>query len=139
MIAWLNSITDLTNSVGSRIYYADPSQLSVYPCMVLSIPSREYQHNLAGADGVSIATVHIEAISQFESMSQSCMEAVRNNLDGFRGTQSGVSIGRCFLDDEYDGQTPPLAGSNLWIYHLVTEYRVWHRVPLPTNASQTNI
>ncbi len=139
MVAWLNSIAALTALVGSRIYYADPSQLSQYPCLVISIVNRDYFHNLAGADGVSLATVHLEAISQFESESQACMEAVRNNLDGFRGVQSGVPIGRCFLDDEFDAQTPPLAGSNLWIYHYATEYKVWHRVPTPTSVTQTNI
>ncbi len=139
VVAWLNSITALTDLIGDRIYYADPSQLSVYPCVVVYIPTREYQHNLSGSSGVSLATVHIEAISQSESQSQACMEAIRNNLDGFRGTKSGVSIGRCFLEDEYDAQTPPLAGGLTWIYHYATEYKIWHRVPLPTSVTQTNI
>ncbi len=139
VVAWLNSLTALVALVGTRIYFADPSQLSLYPCVVVQVTNRSYEHNLAGSDGVSLATVHIEAISQFESVSVACVETWRNYFDGFRGTQSGVPIGRCFLNDEFDAETPPLAGSDLWIYHVVTEYVIWHRVPLPTNATQTNI
>lgn len=143
VVAKLNSITALTNSVNTRIYYEDPSQLSIYPCVVVQIPDRGWDHNLDGADGVSTATVHIEAISQYESVTMACLEAVRNQLDGFRGyftnSNTGVAVMTCLLQDEFDQTTPPLAGSDLWIYHMVHEYRLKHRVPFPTNASQTNV
>ncbi len=138
VVAWLNGLTALVTLVGTRIYFADPSQLSLYPCIVVQVTERSYGHNLDGADGVSIASVHIEAISQFESVSIACVETWRNYLDGFRGVQSGVDIGRCLLDDEFDAQTPPLAGSDMWIYHATTEYGIWHRVP-PPSAPQSNI
>jgi hypothetical protein len=139
IIARLNSIAALTTLVGTRIYWDDPSQLSVYPCLVVQVANRDYGHNLDGADGVSVATVSIEAISQFESISVACIEAVRNSLDGFRGPQSGVGIMSCYLEDEVDATTPPLAGHKEWIYHVVTEWKIKHRVPAPTAVTQTSV
>jgi len=139
IVARLNSIPAVTALVGTRVYFDDPSQLSVYPCLAVMVDERKYGHNLDGADGSSVASVHIEAISQYESVSVAVMEAIRDSFDGFRGVQSGVSIGRCFLDDEYDATSPPLANSDAWIYHVVVEYRIWHRVNFPTQVTQTNV
>jgi len=138
VVAWLRSFTPLTALIGPRIYFENPSELSVYPCVVVKVDNRTYGHNLAGADGHSVANFTIEAISQFESMSVACARAIRSGMDGFRGLQSGVAILTCLLQDESDASTPPLAGSNQWIYHVATEYRIKHRVPFPT-VTQTNV
>jgi hypothetical protein len=137
--AFLRSLSGLTPIVGTRIYKQDPSQQSKYPCLVIEQPTRNYGMNLAGADGTSIATVQITAMSLQESTAVAAMEVVRNNWQGFRGTQSGVPILWAYLDDEVDGTTPPPDASDQWIYQVAVTYRIKHRVPMPTSVSQTNV
>lgn len=138
VIAWLQSDTTLT-AISPRIYFALPSQMSLYPCTVFEISARSYEHNLAGADGISRATLEITSLSLLESQCIAMAEAIRNVMDGFRGTQSGVAIVRNFLVSEVDDQTPPPDGSDQWIYWCTLEYRCDHRVPLPTSVTQTNV
>ena len=66
-------------------------------------------------------------------------EVLRNNMQGFRGLQSGVAILRCFLDEESDDTSQPIDGSDQWIYQVTLSYVVMHRVPVPTNVTQTNV
>jgi hypothetical protein len=139
VMAWLNNLGALTALVGPRIYFEDPSQLSTYPCVTVQVGSRSWGRNLAGADGTSTATVEIDAISLSESKSIAIAEVIRNNFDGFRGMQSGVAILTNFYEDESDDTTEPPDASDLWIYHVVETYRVKHRVPFPTSATQTNV
>lgn len=137
--AWLRSLSALTAVVSTRIYKQDPSQLALYPCLAVEMPERRYGHNLAGADGTSDATVKFTAYSLYESSAVAAIEAIRNSLDGFRGSQSGVAILRCFLDDEEDATVPPPDGSDQWIYAPSVTYIIRHRVPAPTSVTQTNV
>jgi hypothetical protein len=137
--AWLRSIPGLTAVVGTRIYKEDPSQMSLYPCLAVELPTRSYGHNLAGADGTSLATLKFTAYSLLESSAVAAIEAIRNNADGFRGIQSGVPILRCFLDEEEDDTVPPPDGSDQWIYSASVTYLIKHRVPTPTSVTQTNV
>ncbi len=102
--------------------------MSLYPCVVVQVSKRTYGHNHSGADGTSQATVQITTLSATEAVAIAASEVVRNNADGFCGTQSGVQILRCFLGDEADGATPPPDGSDSWIYQVALEYEIAHRV-----------
>jgi Protein of unknown function (DUF3168) len=136
--AWLRSQSSVTAIVGNRIYFAQPSQRAAYPCCVIKVPTRKYGHNLGGADGTSVATVAITALAIAESQVIALAEAIRNFADGFRGTQSGVGILSCLIDDEADDETAPPDGSDNWIYQVTLEYRVAHRVPAPTSVTQSS-
>lgn len=136
--AWLVSQSSVTAVVGQRVYFAVPSQLAAYPCIAVMVPTRSYGHNLAGADGTSVATVEITALGLTESDCIAAAEAVRNFADGFQGTQSGVAIMTCLYDDESDPTpVPPPDGSDNWICQATIDYRVKHRVPRPTSVTQT--
>ena len=137
--AWVRSLSSLTPLVAGRVYKQDPSQVSKYPCVVIEQPTRDYGMNHSGADGTSWATVQLTAMALFESQSVAIAEVIRNNCQGFRGMQSGVAIMRCYLDDEADGTTPPVAASDRWIYQVAITYRIQHRVPMPTSVTQTNV
>ncbi len=128
VVGFLNSMTLLTALVGNRIYFEDPSQLALYPCVVVQVTKRTYGHNLAGPDGTSLATVQITTISGSESSGIAIAEVVRNNMDGFRGFQSPVPILRCLYSDEADTAIPPPTGSDQWIYQVALEYEIAHRV-----------
>jgi hypothetical protein len=135
--AWLRSQATVTAIVGNRIYWAQPSQASSYPCVTVKVTARTYGYNLAGADGTSLATVSITPMGLYESQCIALAEAVRNVAQGFRGTQSGVAILTCYLDDESDDESPPPDGSANWIYQTPIPYKIAHRVPAPTSVTQS--
>lgn len=138
--AWLAAEASVTAVVGNRIYFAVPSQLSAYPCLAVLVSARKYGHNLAGADGSSTATVELVGLGLRESDVIAIAEAVRNFADGFRGTQSGLAILSCYLEDEEDPMpVPPPDGSANWIYQVEVDYRIKHRVAAPTSVTQTNV
>jgi hypothetical protein len=139
VVAWLRSLSPLASIIASRVYFEQPSQLSLYPCVTVKVTARSYGKNLYGADGTSLATVEILPLSLQESSCIAAAEVIRNNCDGFRGTQSGVPILWCKLDDESDDSTPPPDGSDMWIYQVPVNYRIKHRVPLPTSVTQVNV
>ena len=135
--AWLVGQSSIAGIAGSRVYFAVPSQLSAYPCVVVMVPTRAWSHNLAGADGTSIATVEISALGLYESQCIALAEAIRNFADGFQGIQSGVAVLTCLYDDESDPTpVPPPDGSDNFIYQCTVDYRVKHRVPRPTSVTQ---
>jgi hypothetical protein len=132
---WLATLPGLA---GAGLYWEQPSQLALYPCLVLRIPDRTFGHNLAGADGTSRATVEVTTLALRQADCIGMAEAVRDHLHGFRGTQSGVGILRLLLEDEADDATAPPDGSDRWIYQVTLEYRCDHRLPMPTDVTQSN-
>jgi hypothetical protein len=124
-------LPSVTGIVSNRIYFDDPSQAALYPCIAVQITNRSYGHNLSGPDGTSQATAQI-TILDFDNYAEATViavaEALRNSADGFRGLQSGIAILRCFLGDEADGATPPPDGSDRWIYQVALDYEICHRV-----------
>lgn len=140
--AWLVSQASVTSLVGSNVYFGVPSQLAAYPCLVILVPTRSYGHNLAGADGTSVATVEITGLGLRESQCVAMAEAIRNFADGFQGVQSGVPIMSCLLDDPAEADpvpVPPPDGSDQFIYQITLDYRVKHRVAKPTSVTQTPV
>lgn len=139
VIAFLNSLTALTDIVGTRIYDSDPSQLAAYPCVVVRCTNRKYTNNIYGFAGASLATIEIGclAIIPGRATSVAIAEVVRNNYQGFQGVQSGVAVLRCLLDDESDDTFENVDGSDNWIYETPVTYQIYHRVPMPTNVTQT--
>lgn len=139
VIAWLKSLSTLTSIVGSRVYFSAPSQISSYPCVAVKVSERSWGRNLSGADGTSTATVEIDGLGLTESSCIAIAEAIRNNFDGFRGTQSGLPILSNYYTEESDDIFDPVDGSDQHIYSALQKYRVKHRVPLPTSVTQTNV
>jgi hypothetical protein len=140
--AWLVGQAPLAAIVGSRVYFGQPSQLAAYPCLVVLIPTRRYGHNLGGADGTSVATVEISGLAAREADCVAMAEAIRDFADGFQGTQSGVPILSCLLDEPAEEDPQPVRspdGGDSWIYQITLDYRVKHRVPMPTSVAQSRI
>ena len=142
VIYFLNNIAALTAIVGGRIYWADPSERSIYPNVCCKVTKRDYLYNLAGDAGVSTAEVDVVIQSQGLSAESNIVagsKAIRDNLSGFRGLVNGCPWMWCYLDDEFDDAMAPPDGSARWIYSLTLTYRIRHRVPAPANVTQTNV
>jgi hypothetical protein len=139
VVAFLAGLPGIQALVGSRVYWADPSQVAAYPCIAVKITKRTYVYNLAGFAGASLCTAEITAIGGSESACVAICEVVRDSYQGFRGLQSGVAVLRCLLGDESDDTVEPPDGSDGWIYQVGVDYEIFHRVPMPTAVAQTNV
>ena len=51
------------------------------------------------------------------------------------GKISGVEITACWLGNEMDLPTPPIASTDQWTYMIALDYQINHRVPLPSSLS----
>jgi hypothetical protein len=139
IVAMLNGLAPLTAIVGSKIYWTDASQQMVYPCLICTVDSRQWGHNLAGADGTSTADFTFTAASYSESQSFAISKTVRLALDSFQGLQSGVYILRSFITDESDSTFTPPDGSDQFVYAVTVPYEIVHRVPFPQTVTQTDV
>ncbi len=139
----LGQISGLTAVVGTRIYWADPSQRAIYPNCCLKCTHLESVKNLGGEGGVKTGTVEITIQSNLPAAVSALVaaaKAIYDSLAGFRGYQNGCPWMWCLYDDdESDDSVAPPDGSPNWIYSLTVVYRIRHRVPLPANVTQTNV
>lgn len=104
------------------------------PALVYSIPSNPRGQVLMGSDGTSSARLRFEAHAYLLSAADRATIAVWNALDGEPG---GWGNGTCQIlsvthQDEQDQHIPPRAGSDQWIYRIVSDYLVRYRTGFPT-------
>jgi hypothetical protein len=127
----LMSIPAITDLVGSRIYFgALPQSLSLFdgPAITYFIVTRPYGMVLGGSDGGSSARVQINAHGINQQTSSAIAQAIRDSWDGFKGIVNEVDIMASILQGQIDLPSPPMAGSDQWLYQVSTDYLMLHRV-----------
>ena len=136
--AKLNAITALTDIVGDSIYTQALPQ--THDCgrdgsaVSYSIPTKPRGHVLTGSDGTATATVQLDAWSYEYGTSKQILESIRNSIDGPPGVwgDGSCTIVWVVQQDDIDASESPKSGTDQWLYHLITEYRVMYRVTKPT-------
>ena len=116
--------------VGPRIYFGalpQTANLLNGPALTYHVVSRPYGHNLSGVDGTSQARVQISAWSYQEAEARQLIDAVRDRFDGFQGSIGLVVVTASVIENEVDLRQPPKAGTDQWLYHVASDYRVNHR------------
>jgi Protein of unknown function (DUF3168) len=144
--ASLNGISELTALVGTGIFtQALPQTWKLDadgPAITYSVPTKPRGHVLTGPDGTATARVQFDSWSlgipgtQSAGIAKKIIEAIRNGIDG-AGLQSTwgngtVEIMSCIQQQDVDLDEEPQAGSDQWLYHVVSEYQIRYRVVIPT-------
>lgn len=139
LAAKLAGIPELGTIVGTAIF---PGQLPQSwdlgadgPAVTFAIPSYPRGNALASADGTATARVQIDAWGYSLSDVDAAILAIWNDLDGPPNNpwaSGGVKIMSCSHSDEHDQHEAPQAGSDQWIYHIVSEYSIRHWTGIPT-------
>jgi len=133
----LTSMPAITDLVGSRIYFgALPQSVSLLegPAVTYFIVSRPYGMVLGGSDGGSTARVQMSAHAINQQTSSAIAQAIRDSWDGFQGVVNEVDIMASILQGQIDLPSPPLAGSDQWLYQVSTDYLMLHRVAFRPGA-----
>jgi hypothetical protein len=112
----------IASLVSTRVYYAHAPQNVALPFVVLSRISGIRDHVLGGTVSLVEARVQIDTFATSVLAARAIANAIREEINGFRGTQSGVDVQAIQLIDEADG----LEGdSEIW--RVTSDYKVWYQ------------
>ncbi len=138
--AKLLSVTNLATLCSDSIYtQALPQTHDLRvdgPALSYSVPTKPYGHVLTGSDRTATARVQFDAWSYSYGTAKQMLEAVRDSIDGPPGIWGDGSCEIVWVvqQDDIDASERPQAGSDQWLYHLISEYSVMYRQPAPTLA-----
>lgn len=126
---------DVHDLVDGRVHFGALPQNAKLPALTLFVPAKNAGHNLDGSDGTAITRVQISAWANRQSEVVELAEAIRQRFDGFRGAMGAVEVLSCLFQTEIDLPEPPRAGSDKWTYQIAIDYRIAHRVSIPSQLS----
>jgi len=118
----------------ARIYAQDRQQGVTGDCIVMDRLGSDHLHNLEKAGGTVEAIFEFDCISTTYAGAKALANALRGELQGFRGTISTIAVHWCLLDDDSDDYDPPADGSTKGTYHVIQTYRIQYLESIPTFA-----
>ncbi len=121
--------------VDGRVYFGVLPQKAKLPAVTIFVPAKTAGHNLQGSNATAITRVQISAWSTRQSECVAIAEALRHRLDGFQGPMGEVHVNACLLQNEVDLPEAPKDGSGQWTYQIALDYRISHRVSLPSQLN----
>jgi hypothetical protein len=112
---------DTVAALTTRCYPVMLPQNPTYPLILYTKISGERAHHLSGVSGHAHPRFQVEAWAETYTAAKTLAEAIREALDGYMGTDSGVEIGSCLIDSEHDIYEPELK-----VYRVLQDYMIWH-------------
>lgn len=130
----LSTQAGITALVSNRIYATVPPSSPTYPFITFQIFSNAPEHHMGGAAGLTVVKLQIDAWAFLVQEQQDISEAIRNELDGFRGAMGTelLAIRNCFLETRNTFEEPDKQGKNLPVHRASLDFSIWHVESLPT-------
>lgn len=125
-----------TDAAGSmaRIYSVDRQQSITADSIVYERIGSERAAMLASAQGSCGASIQFDCVALTYAKAKTLANALRGELDGFRGTMGDTTVHWCRLEEESDDFDPPVDGSPKGQYHVLQTYHVQFLESIPTFA-----
>lgn len=125
-----------TDSAGSpaRIFAVDRRQGITADSIIYERLGTERDPMLASAQGAAEALLEFDCVSPTYAGAKALGNALRGELDGFRGAMGDATIHWCSLDDESDDYDPPADGSARGQFHQLLTFRVQYLESIPAFA-----
>lgn len=70
--------------------------------------------------------LQIDCYGDDQQQAVTLADAVKNRLNGYRGTLGSVLVYDCIVDREYDQMDPPLKGTSQWRYRRTVDFFLTH-------------
>jgi hypothetical protein len=131
LVARLGDLPGLVGQVADRFYPSTLPQLGALPAVTYSVAARSNVYNLSGVAGLSVARVRVSSWARTEAGADAVAMAVREGLDGFRGSWGRVVVLFCTLVNEADLPDPPRGGSDRSTYQIALDFQITYRVTIP--------
>lgn len=137
VVAHLKADQAVALVVGSRVYplVIPQSPSAIYPALAVQVIAIERPRQLDGPVSITNATVQIAAASKLFRETVAATEAVRQALDGFRGTLGAglatIDVVESVLRTERDLSDDAADGTGRPYLRTVVEYLIRYREPRP--------
>lgn len=129
---YLAAQTPVSDLVGTRIYPDALPQDAILPAIVYTVIGDTSEHHLTAAAGLGFALVQIDCFASTRLSATAVSEAVRGEMDGYRGAMGSETVGCCHLTNRFYEYGPPEHGNDVGLYRAMIEFRVGHTESIPT-------
>ena len=120
-----SAITDL---ISTRIWCDVFPQAATFPAVIYRQISAVHDHKIDGLAGAVESRITYEALATTRTVSRSIIDAIISELDGLRGTYTGVDILSITVDAGPEHYTePPEDRTDNHRYITTIDFLVYHR------------
>ena len=122
--------------IGTRLEPEASSEATILPRIIYSRQSSDRSGYMGGGSGLLFLRIQFDIFAKLKTDLENVADAVRNRIDGFRGTiTTGSDTLRFFLvrlEEELDQAVTPTDGSDQIVFHRVLDFFVSCQETVPT-------
>ena len=122
----LLSVSAVTNLVSTRIYPLTLPQGVTMPAVRYQRISGNSDPHIRGTTGTATARLQFDILATTYAAAESLREAIREAIDQYTGTSSGVVIHSCNATSHLDLFDEPVHGDAVGLYQMVSDYEIIH-------------
>jgi len=130
----LSGKSAVTAIVSTRIYPRVAPAWASRPYIVYHLISNDHQHNLGGGAPLTGVRIQIDCWADDSEDLETLKEAVRDNMDTFRGAMGddSLDVRSCLLQDESDDHESPTDATDQGPFRTRMDFMIWHVETAPT-------
>lgn len=132
LYSYLTAQSAVTSLVSTRIYPLAAPQDAAMPFVVYQRISDRHEHHMGGASGVATATIQLDAYASTYLSAKAIAEALRGELQGYRGTMGSYAVRRCHLDGTQDDYEPSETAGDKGTWRVSSDYQIAYHESIPT-------
>lgn len=111
--AHLQTVTAVTNLLGTSIYPLQASQDHEPPYVIFTLTDTARKHHMRGTAESVVTNLQMDVYAKTDASADTIATALLNALDSLSGVIQGTYIGACLNRDEDDGLEEPIHGEGL--------------------------
>lgn len=132
LYSYLIGQSTITALVGTRVYPLHLPQNPTLPALTMEQTQAEYEYCITGSANWAAPTIRISVYSESLPEIATIAEALRNVLQGYKGTMGAIRIHYCTLTNTEDEAFTPDDASDYWIYARHSDYQMKHTETPPS-------
>ena len=126
-------ITAIVGSTNPRVFGGNKiPQGKDLPCVVYNEVGTRQFHHMTAATGRAIVTMQIDAWAESYISAHALAEALRGELDGYRGTMGSDSVRMCHLRSRSNQYFVDEHGGDVGRYLVSQDYEIGYAESVPT-------
>lgn len=131
LYTYLTAQSAVTSVVGQRVYPQQAPMNAQLPYITYQRIADPVQHHFEEATALASPTIQFDCWAKSDVEMQSVSEALRNVLDGFRGTMATVDVRSTALVSQDDTIERPDDGSEQSTFRTTMDFDIWYARAVP--------
>lgn len=127
LYTYLSTHPALVPVVGTHIYPLVAPTSITQPYVTMQRLMHVNDRHMVGVTDLAHLTLQLDSWALTSCEAEQVTEALRQALDGYRGSMAGVAVEYCAVINEFDSYEPPTDGSEQGIFHTAMDLEMWHR------------